>query len=86
MSLTVTPVGVSNLYKLNLSLSSLAAGTYAAYMNDGSSRSGVVTFAVSSNIFKAASMVTEDGPGAYATADSAGSTLLPGDSGAKLEL
>jgi hypothetical protein len=71
MSLTVMPVGVSNLYKLNLSLSSLAAGTYTAYMNDGSSRSGEVTFAVSSNIFKAASMVTEDGPGAYATADSA---------------
>jgi hypothetical protein len=67
MSLTVTPVGVSNLYKLNLSLSALAAGTYTTYMNDGSSRSGEVTFAVSSNIFKAASTVAEDGPGAYAT-------------------
>jgi hypothetical protein len=71
MSLTVMPVGISNMYKLNLSLSSLAAGTYTANMSDGSSRSGEVTFAVSSNIFKAASMVTEDGPGAYATADSA---------------
>ena len=55
MSLIVMPVGVSNLYKLNLSLSTLAAGTYTAYMDDGSSRSGEVTFAVSSNIFKPAS-------------------------------
>ena len=74
MSLTVMPVGVSNLYKLNLSLSSLAAGTYTAYMADGSSRSGEVTFAVSSNIFKPASTVAKDGPGAYATADSAAAT------------
>jgi len=57
MSLIVMPVGVSNLYKLNLSLSTLAAGTYSAYMDDGSSRSGEVTFAVSSNIFKPASTV-----------------------------
>ena len=64
MTLTVMSVGVSNLYKLDLSLSSLAAGTYTAYMADGSSRSGKVTFAVSSNIFKPASMVAEDGAGA----------------------
>ena len=64
MSLTVMPVGVSNLYKLNLSLSTLAAGTYTAYMADGSSRSGEVTFAVSSNIFKPASTVAKDGTGA----------------------
>jgi len=57
MSLIVMPAGVSNLYKLNLSLSTLAAGTYTAYMDDGSSRSGEVTFAVSSNIFKPASTV-----------------------------
>jgi hypothetical protein len=74
MSLTVTPVGVLNRYKLNLSLSSLAAGTYTAYMADGSSRSGKVTFAVSSNIFKPVSTVAQDGPGAYATADSAAAT------------
>ena len=55
MSLTVMPVGVSDLYKLNLSLSSLAAGTYTAHMADGSNQSGEVTFAVSSNIFKPAS-------------------------------
>ena len=71
MSLTVMPVGISDLYKLNLSLSSLAAGTYTTYMADGSSRSGEVTFAVSSNIFKPASAVTKDGPGAHAIADSA---------------
>jgi hypothetical protein len=62
MSLTVMPMGVLDLYKLNLSLSTLAAGTYTAYMPDGSSRSSDVTFAVSSNIFKPASTVPEDGP------------------------
>jgi hypothetical protein len=74
MTLTVMSGEVSNLYKLNLSLSSLAAGTYTAYMADGSSRSGKVTFAVSSNIFKPASSVAEDGAGAYATSDSASAT------------
>jgi hypothetical protein len=71
MSLNVTPEGVSNLYKLNLSLSSLAAGTYTAYMADGSSRSGEVTFAVSANIFKTET-VAKDDPGA--DADPAAST------------
>jgi hypothetical protein len=52
MNLTVVPQGVSDLYQLNLSLSSLAAGTYTAYTADGSSRSGQVTFVVSANIFK----------------------------------
>jgi len=51
LSLIVMPVGVLDLYKLNLSLSTLSAGTYTAYMADGSSRSGAVTFSVSSNIF-----------------------------------
>jgi hypothetical protein len=75
LSLTVMPVGVLDLYKLNLSLSTLAApGTYAVYMGDGSSRSGEVTFAVSSNIFKPASTVAKDGTGAYKTADSAAAT------------
>jgi len=60
MSLTVMPVRVLNLYKLNLSLSTLAEGTYTAYMADGSSRSGEVTFKISSNIFKPASSLTED--------------------------
>ena len=59
MSLEVTPEGASNLYKLNLSLSSLAAGTFTAYMADGSSRSGKVTFAVSANIFKPATVAEE---------------------------
>jgi hypothetical protein len=74
MNLTVMPEGVSNLYRLNLSLSSLAAGTYTTYMADGSSRSGEVTFAVSSNIFKPASTANKDEPGAHATADSAAAT------------
>lgn len=52
MSLTVMPAGISNLYRLNLSLSSLAAGNYTAYLADGSSQSGQVTFSVTSNIFK----------------------------------
>jgi hypothetical protein len=74
MSLTVMPVGVSNLYKLNLSLSSMDGGTYNAYMADGSSRSGQVTYTVSSNIFKPASTIAKDGPVAYATAGSAAAT------------
>lgn len=60
MSLTVMPMGVSSLYKLNLSLSSLAAGTYTAYVADGSRRSGKVTFAVSANIFKSTSAAAEE--------------------------
>jgi hypothetical protein len=65
MSLNVMPVGGSDLYRLNLSLSSLAAGTYTACMADGSSQSGKVTFAVSANIFKDAT-VAEDETGADA--------------------
>jgi hypothetical protein len=60
MSLNVMPEGVSDLYRLNLSLSSLAAGTYTACMADGSSRSGKVTFAVSANIFKAETVAEDD--------------------------
>jgi hypothetical protein len=52
MSLTVMPVGGLSMYKLQLSLSSLTAGTYTAYMGNDSSWSGEVTFTVSSNIFK----------------------------------
>jgi hypothetical protein len=52
MSLIVMEVGVLKLYKLNQYPSSLAAGTYIAYMADGSSQFGEVTFVVSSNIFK----------------------------------
>ena len=59
MSLEVMPEGVSNLYKLNLSLSSLVAGTFTAYMADGSSRSGKVTFAAFANIFKPATIAEE---------------------------
>jgi hypothetical protein len=71
MSLTVVPQGVSDLYQLNLSLSSLTAGTYTAYMADGSSRSGQATFTVSANIFKPAATATEDGSSADANADPA---------------
>jgi len=60
MSLIVMPVEVLNLYKLNLSLSSLTAGTNTVYMADGRSRSDEVTFKVSSNIFKPLSEVPED--------------------------
>lgn len=84
MSLSVMPAGVLELYKLNLSLSSLDAGTYTVYMADGGTQSGEVTFAVSSNIFKSASNVAEDGPSAYAKRDSAASTpvQLSGTQGA----
>jgi hypothetical protein len=59
MNLTLVPLGVPNLYKLNLSLSSLDAGKYTVYQADGGSRSGNFTFAVSSNIFKPASAMAE---------------------------
>lgn len=52
MALNVTTVGASNLYRLDLSLSALTSGTYTAYLADGDRRSGKVTFAVSSNIFR----------------------------------
>ena len=69
LNLIVMPVGVMDLYNLNLSLSTLAAGTYTAHMADGSSRSGDLTFSVSSNIFKPGSSESEDGSAAYASAD-----------------
>ncbi len=83
MSLTVIPLGVLNLYKLNLSLSTLAAGTYTAYMADGGSRSGQVTFAVSANIFKPASTAAEDGAGKDANADRAAATTTVWPAGAE---
>jgi hypothetical protein len=59
MNLTVVPLGVPDLYRLNLSLSSLDAGKYTVCQADGGSRSGNFTFSVSSNIFKPASVVAE---------------------------
>ncbi len=72
LRLIVMPVGVLDLYQLNLSLSSLSAGTYTAYMADGSSRSGEVTFSVSSNIFRQKSEDSEEATGAYAAGNAAG--------------
>ncbi|MDD2754697.1 MAG: hypothetical protein PHS80_04115, partial [Methanothrix sp.] len=46
ISLEIRSEGGADRYKFNLSLSSLAAGTYTACMADGSSRSGKVTFTV----------------------------------------
>lgn len=74
LNLAVMPVGILDLYKLDLSLSNLAAGTYMVRLVDGSSRSGGVNFSVSSNIFKHASTVPGDRQGAYATTDSASAT------------
>jgi hypothetical protein len=71
MSLEVKPEEGADQYRLNLSLSSLEAGTYTACMADGSSRSGKVTFAVSANIFQDAAVdedeTGEDADGAIAT-------------------
>lgn len=69
LGLIVMPEGVLDLYSLNLSLSTLSKGTYTAYMADGSSRSGDLTFSVSSNIFKPASLDGKEGSGAIAGAD-----------------
>jgi hypothetical protein len=59
ISLEIRLEGGADSYEFNLSLSSLAAGTYTVFMADGSSRSGKVTFVVSENIFKDA-VVAED--------------------------
>jgi hypothetical protein len=52
IDLNVTTMGVSDLYRIDLSLSSLASGAYTASLADGSRHSGKVTFIASSNIFK----------------------------------
>lgn len=59
MNLAVVPEGVPDIYRLNLTLSSLAGGQYAVHQADGGSRSGRFTFAVSANIFRAASAEDE---------------------------
>ncbi len=55
LSLNVMPVGILDLYELNLPLSSLDSGTYTAYMADGSNTSGNVSFTVSTDIFQSGS-------------------------------
>lgn len=55
MNLDVVPLGGGDSYRLNLSLSSLAGRQYSFHQADGGSRSGRFTFAVSANIFRAAS-------------------------------
>lgn len=77
LSLIVMPVGVLDLYKLNLSLSTLTAGTYTAYMRDGSSRSGKVTFSVSSNIFMQKSADSKEASSAYTIGAEAADSTLP---------
>lgn len=59
MNLAVVPEGVPDIYRLNLTLSSLAGGQYAVHQVDGGSRSGRFKFAVSANIFRAASAEDE---------------------------
>jgi hypothetical protein len=59
MNLDVLPAGGGDLYRLNLSLSSLAGGQYAVHQADGGSRSGNFTFSVSANIFPPASATEE---------------------------
>lgn len=66
VSLIVMPVGVLDLYRINLSLSTLSAGAYTLLMADGTSRSGQVTFSVSSDIFSPASKDADLGSGAHA--------------------
>ncbi|MDD2754696.1 MAG: hypothetical protein PHS80_04110, partial [Methanothrix sp.] len=76
--------GGADRYKFNLSLSSLAAGTYTACMADGSSRSGKVTFTVFANIFQDAA-VAEDEIGADADPAATTPAWLTG-TGAEKEL
>lgn len=74
LSLIVMPLGVLDLYQLNLSLSALSAGTYTAYLADGSSRTGGVTFTASSNIFRPESVDSKEESSSYSTG------YVPGDS------
>ena len=60
MSLNVMPTGASELYRINLALSSLNSGTYIDYQERGGNRSGAVTFVVFSNIFKPTSRVVRE--------------------------
>lgn len=59
MILAVVPIGVQDLYNLNLSLSSLKGGKYFVRQADRASRSGDFTFSVSANIFKSSSITNE---------------------------
>ena len=52
VNLTIASDGSFDRYRLNLSLSSLAAGTYTACLANGSCRSGKATFTVYANIFR----------------------------------
>lgn len=71
LRIIVMPFGTMDMYEINLSLSALSAGTYTIHEADGSSRSGEVTFAVSSNVFKPQSAVSEYKPSANAAMGSA---------------
>ena len=60
MNLVVVPSGSSDMYQLNLSLSTLGIGSYTTYMTNGSSRSGELAFTVNTNIFKPVSHQPSD--------------------------
>lgn len=77
LRIVVMPVDTTDLYELNLSLSALSAGTYTVHETDGSSRSGEVTFAVSSNVFKPQSAVSVDEPSISAVANPVAATVTP---------
>lgn len=55
IALNVTTAGIFDQYWIDLSLSTLASGTYTSSLADGSHHSGKVTFVASSNIFNAGS-------------------------------
>lgn len=77
LRIVVMPVGTTDMYEINLSLSALSAGTYTVHETDGSSRSGEVTFAVSSNVFKPQSAMSEPEPSASAATNPSASTVTP---------
>jgi len=60
MNLVVVPSGSSDMYQLNLSLSTLGIGSYTTYMTNGSSRSGELAFTATTNIFKPVSHESSD--------------------------
>lgn len=77
LRIVVMPVGTMDMYEINLSLSALSAGTYTVRGADGSSRSGEVTFGVSSNVFKPQSAVSVAEPSVNAATNPVAVSVTP---------
>jgi len=77
LRIVVMQVGTMDMYEINLSLSGLSAGIFTVHEADGSRRSGEVTFAVSSNVFKPQSAIPVAEPSVNAATNPAAVTVTP---------